>query len=148
MVCHVLRKSNRQRMAGIANLWVRFSESKVTRCTKLKNRLAMRTSFANRLVDMFLHYVSAFTNCVRGDVYVVIYVKGKLEGQFLTEDEKDSEGNVIPSWYVVVVSIAQCRGGVFTEQPKCYKIANGDRVQIVGFASRKKTIDPRLTEEG
>ena len=64
------------------------------------------------------------------------------------EPVKDSEDNVIPSLYVVVVFIAQCRGGVFTEEPECYEIVDNHSVQKVDFASWKRAIDPRLAEEG
>ena len=62
---------------------------------------------------------------------------------------RDSEtDNVVPSLYVVVVFIAQCRGGVFTEGAECYEIVD-NQVQKVDFVgSWKKRIDPRLTEEG
>ena len=63
------------------------------------------------------------------------------------EPVRDGEDNVIPSLYVVVVFVAQCRGGVFTEGPECYEIVD-NTVQKVDFASWKKSIDPRLTEEG
>ena len=89
------------------------------------------------------------------------------------EPVTDSEHNVVPSLYVVVVFVAQCRCGVFAEEPECYKIVGGNQVRKVDFASWKKTfepecykivggnqvrkvdfaswkkgIDPRLTEEG
>ena len=62
---------------------------------------------------------------------------------------RDSEtDNVVPSLYVVVVFIAQCQGGVFTEGAECYEIVD-NQVQKVDFVgSWKKRIDPRLTEEG
>ena len=60
----------------------------------------------------------------------------------------DSETHkVVPSLYVVVVFIAQCRGGVFTEVPECYEIVD-NQVQKIDFASWKKRIDPRLTKKG
>ena len=65
------------------------------------------------------------------------------------EPVKDSEDNVIPSLYVVVIFIAQCRpAGVFTEEPECYEIVDNHKVQKVDFASWKRAIDPRLAEEG
>ena len=60
---------------------------------------------------------------------------------------RDGKNNVIPSLYVVVVFVAQCRGGVFTEGPECYEIVD-NKVQKVDFASWRKSIDPRLTEKG
>ena len=63
------------------------------------------------------------------------------------ETVRDGKNNVIPSLYVVVVFVAQCRGGVFTEGPECYEIVD-NTVRNVDFASWKKSIDPRLTEEG
>ena len=64
------------------------------------------------------------------------------------EPVRDSETDkVVQSLYVVVVFIAQCRGGVFTEGPECYEIVD-NQVKKIDFASWKKRIDPRLTEEG
>ena len=65
------------------------------------------------------------------------------------EPVKDCEDNVIPSLYVVVIFIAQCRpAGVFTEEPECYEIVDNHKVQKVDFATWKRTIDPPLTEKG
>jgi hypothetical protein len=64
------------------------------------------------------------------------------------EPVKNSENNVISSLYVVVVFIAQCRGGVFTKEPECYVIVDNCRVERVDLTSWKRTIDPRLAEEG
>ncbi len=63
------------------------------------------------------------------------------------EPVRDGKNNIIPSLYVVVVFVAQCRGGVFTEGPECYEIVD-NKVQKVDFASWKKSIDPSLTEKG
>ena len=63
------------------------------------------------------------------------------------EPVKDCEDNVIPSLYVVVIFIAQCRPpGVFAEEPECYEIVDNHKVQKVDFATWKRTIDPRLAE--
>ena len=63
------------------------------------------------------------------------------------EPVRDSENNIIQKLYVVVVFVAQCRGGVFTEEPECYEIID-NTVQKVDFVSWKKRNDLPLTEEG
>ena len=61
------------------------------------------------------------------------------------EPVRDSENNIIEDLYVVVVFVAQCRGGVFVEEPECYEIID-NKVQKVDFASWRKSIDLPLTE--
>ena len=164
-----------------------FSESKITRFKKVKDKPSTQTTFADRLINKkFPCYVSAFANYAGGYMYVGIDEEGKVEGEFLTEEEKekvkklirraiknmkwpkesepadennderwdvhfepvkDCEDNVIPSLYVVVIFIAQCRPpGVFAEEPECYEIVDNHKVQKVDFATWKRTIDPRLAE--
>ena len=62
------------------------------------------------------------------------------------EPVRDSENNVKEDLYVVVVFVAQCRGGVFTEEPECYEIID-NKVEKVSFDSWKKRND-LPTEEG
>ena len=38
----------------------------------------------------------------------------------------DANGNVVPSTFVIVVYIARCAGGVFTEEPESYHVVNGE----------------------
>ena len=155
----------------------------------MKDKPATQATFANRLIgNKFPCYVSAFANYAGGHMFVGMDDKGKVDGEFLTEDEKekvkklirkaikkmkwpkesepadenkddrwdvhfepvkDCEDNVIPSLYVVVIFIAQCRpAGVFTEEPECYEIVDNHKVQKVDFALLKRAIDPRLAEEG
>ena len=63
------------------------------------------------------------------------------------EPVRDSENNIIEDLYVVVVFVAQCRGGVFVEEPECYEIIDNE-VQKVDFASWKQRIDVPLPDEG
>ena len=63
------------------------------------------------------------------------------------EQVQDTENNIIEDLYVVVVFVAQCRGGVFAEEPECYKIIDNE-VQKVDFASWKKGIESPLTQKG
>ena len=63
------------------------------------------------------------------------------------EQVRDSENNIIEDLYVVVVFVAQCRGGVFVEEPECYEIINNE-VEKIHFASWKQRIDLPLTDEG
>lgn len=63
------------------------------------------------------------------------------------EPVRDSENNTIQKLYVVVVFVAQCRGGVFTEGPECYDIID-NKVQKLDFDSWKKRNDLPLTKEG
>ncbi|XP_028394619.1 uncharacterized protein LOC114518823 [Dendronephthya gigantea] len=51
--------------------------------------------------------------------------------------------NAIPQKYVVVVFVAQCRGGVFTEEPECYDIIN-NKVHKIDYSSWVQRIDPCL----
>lgn len=41
------------------------------------------------------------------------------------EPVKDDDSNTIPSTFVIVVYIAPCLGGVFTEEPECYEMVEG-----------------------
>ena len=42
------------------------------------------------------------------------------------EPVSDVNGNVVPSTFVIVVYIARCAGGVFTEVPESYHVVNGE----------------------
>ena len=66
-----------------------FSESKITRFKKVKDKPSTQTTFADRLINKkFPCYVSAFANYAGGYMYVGIDEEGKVEGEFLTEEEK------------------------------------------------------------
>ena len=49
------------------------------------------------------------------------------------EPVKDSNGNSIPSTFVIVIYVACCPGGVFTDQPESYYIVEG-KVQKMSFS--------------
>ena len=45
----------------------------------------------------------------------------------------------IPSTFVVVVTVVQCAGGVFAEEPESYRVVNG-KVETIPFELWKKRI--------
>ena len=51
----------------------------------------------------------------------------------------DENSNVIPSTFVIVIYIAACVGGVFTEEPECYEMVER-KVKKMSFATWKKRI--------
>ena len=56
---------------------------------------------------------------------------------------KDGEGKPIASTFVIVVAIACCRGGVFTDEPESYHIADG-RVEKTKVADLQKYFNETL----
>ena len=55
------------------------------------------------------------------------------------EPVKDANSKPVPSTFVVVIYIAPCLGGVFTEEPECYEMVEGE-VKKISFATWKKRI--------
>ena len=51
----------------------------------------------------------------------------------------DENGNHVRSTFVIVIYIAPCLGGVFTEEPECYEMVDG-KVQKMSFTTIKKRI--------
>ena len=51
----------------------------------------------------------------------------------------DENSKPIPSTFVIVIHIAPCLGGVFTEEPECYEMVEG-KVEKMSFTSWKKRI--------
>ena len=51
----------------------------------------------------------------------------------------DEKSNHIPSTFVIVIYIAPCLGGVFTEEPECYEMVEG-KVQKMSFTRWRKAI--------
>ncbi|CAB3988579.1 schlafen family member 13-like [Paramuricea clavata] len=49
----------------------------------------------------------------------------------------DENSNVIPSTFVIVIYIAPCLGGVFTEEPECYEMVEG-KIEKMSFVTWKK----------
>ena len=55
------------------------------------------------------------------------------------ESVVDENSNHIPSTFVIVIYIAACMGGVFTEAPECYEMVHG-KVQKMTFATWRKRV--------
>ena len=55
------------------------------------------------------------------------------------EPVKDANSQPVPSTFVIVIYIAPCLGGVFTEEPECYEMTEG-KVQKMLFISWKRKI--------
>ncbi|CAB4041688.1 schlafen family member 13-like [Paramuricea clavata] len=51
----------------------------------------------------------------------------------------DENSKPIPSTFVVVIYIAPCLGGVFTEEPECYEMVEG-KVKKMSFATWKRRV--------
>ena len=49
----------------------------------------------------------------------------------------DKDSKLIPSTFVIVIYIAPCRGGVFTEEPECYEMVE-EKAQKMSFTNWKK----------
>jgi predicted HTH transcriptional regulator len=55
------------------------------------------------------------------------------------ESVKDENSKPIPSTFVIVIYIAACLGGVFTEEPECYEMVEG-KVEKISFVTWKKRV--------
>ena len=55
------------------------------------------------------------------------------------EPVMDSSNQQIPSTFVVVVTVIQCAGGVFTEKPESFRVVSG-KLEEVPFEIWKKHI--------
>ncbi len=53
----------------------------------------------------------------------------------------DENSKPVPSTFVIVVYIAPCLGGVFTEEPECYEMVDGKVVKM-SFMTWKKRMQP------
>ncbi|CAB4036113.1 schlafen family member 13-like [Paramuricea clavata] len=58
------------------------------------------------------------------------------------EPVKDENSKPIPSTFVIVIYIAACLGGVFTEEPECYEMVEG-KVEKMSIAAWKKRVFKR-----
>lgn len=139
-------------------------ESKFVAYKHLKDNPSKCVTLADRILgksNKFTSYVSAFANHAGGRIYYGIDDDGAVQGENITEEDKDEiirkvkktikkmiwpeycgepqkgkhwdlhfqpvvdiTGKAIPSTYVIVVHVAECPGGVFTEEPESYRIAN------------------------
>ena len=59
--------------------------------------------------------------------------------EIFIEPVVDENSKPIPSTFVIVIYIAPCLGGVFTEEPECYEMVEG-KVTKMSFAAWKKRI--------
>jgi predicted HTH transcriptional regulator len=55
------------------------------------------------------------------------------------EEVKNTNGEIVPSTFVIVTYVAQCPGGVFTKQPESYEIKENE-VKMIDFPTWKKFI--------
>lgn len=131
-----------------------------SKCVTLADRI---TGKSNKLTA----YVSAFANHYGGHIYYGVSPEGIVEGQVVTEKEKqeitkktakvinkmiwplhcdkpqkgkqwdisfepvkDASGNPISSSFVIVIYVAPCPGGVFTDDPESYHILEGQVKKI------------------
>ena len=56
------------------------------------------------------------------------------------EAVKNSNGEIVPSTFVIVIYVAQCPGGVFTKQPESYEINEENEEVKIDFPTWKKII--------
>jgi predicted HTH transcriptional regulator len=60
----------------------------------------------------------------------------------------DKYFNAVPSTFVIVIYIAPCLGGVFTEEPECYKMMEGDVKKMSFTTWIMQTCSPRNNYTG
>ena len=65
--------------------------------------------------------------------------KRKVHWEISFEPVLDDNSAPIPSTFVIVIYIAPCLGGVFTEDPECYEMVKG-KVQKMSFSTWKERI--------
>ena len=67
------------------------------------------------------------------------YSQGKEEKrwQIHLEEVKCTNGEIVPSTYIIVVYVAQCPGGVFVEEPEAYEFKDGEAKKL-DFTTWKK----------
>ena len=65
--------------------------------------------------------------------------KRGVHWEIFFEPVLDQNSKPIPSTYVIVIYIAACLGGVFTEEPECYEMVEG-KVNKMSFTTWKKAI--------
>ncbi len=63
--------------------------------------------------------------------------KRGVHWEIFFEPVVDENSKPVPSTFVIVVYIAPCLGGVFTEEPECYEMVDG-KVQKMSFTTWKK----------
>ena len=65
--------------------------------------------------------------------------KRGVHWEIFFEPVVDKNSKPIPSTFVIVIYIAACLGGVFTEEPECYEMVDG-KVEKMSFTTWKKAI--------
>jgi hypothetical protein len=66
-------------------------------------------------------------------------LKRGVHWEIFFEPVVDENSKPIPSIFVIVIYIAPCLGGVFTEEPECYEMVDG-KVKKISFTSWQKRI--------
>ena len=56
----------------------------------------------------------------------------------------DENSKPVPSTFLIVIYIAPCLGGVFTEEPECYEMAEGKVIKMSFTAWKKRLLHPVL----
>ncbi|XP_028394837.1 uncharacterized protein LOC114518985 [Dendronephthya gigantea] len=64
------------------------------------------------------------------------------------ESVLDENSTTIPSTFVIVIYIASCLGGVFTEEPECYEMVDGKVKRMTFIAWKKRKYDELLPSRG
>ena len=69
------------------------------------------------------------------------HTQGEVEKQWQVEFEevRDTNGEIVPSTYVIVIYVPQCPGGVFTKEPESYEIKD-NKAKKIGFHTWKRYI--------
>ncbi len=66
--------------------------------------------------------------------------KRKVHWDIFFEPVRDDNAEDIPSTYVIVIYIAPCPGGVFTEEPECYEMVEGNVKKMPFLTLKKKAL--------
>ena len=69
--------------------------------------------------------------------------KRRKHWEIFFEPVKDGNSEYVPSTFVIVIYIAACLGGVFTEEPESYELVDG-KAQKLSFENWKKRIPQPL----
>ena len=62
------------------------------------------------------------------------------------EPVSDANGDIVPSTFVIVVYIARCTGGVFTEEPESYHVVHGEVKKMGSKEWRERIFQTPLPE--
>ena len=67
------------------------------------------------------------------------------EWEIYFEPVKDEHDNIINQIFVIIVSIAPYKGGVFVDNPDCYHVVEGQTKQMTFNTWKKKLLDRRTS---